>query len=273
VATPCTAPFLGAALGFAFSQSPLIIWAIFSITGLGLGLPFLLLGFWPGVINRLPKPGAWMNTFKEMMGFLLLGTTVYLFTTFAQLAPAALNGAMWWMLFLAFAAWLLGKARSPLSSRAFRVLGQIAALVVVLISGFGLVDLRNTGSNPVSGSNTAVSTGEAGETIPFVEEEILTLIADDEPVFLEFTASWCTTCKVNQRVFKDDKVRELMTAKGVTHVKGDLTAYDETMTRWLADFGRAGVPLYVLYRPGEEPHIFPELITVEGFTNELIKIQ
>ena len=266
VATPCTAPFLGAALGFAFSQSPIVILAIFSITGLGLGLPFLLLGIWPGFIKRLPKPGAWMNTFKEVMGFLLLGTTVYLFTTFAKLAPAALNGALWWMLFLAFSAWLLGKARKPSSSRRFRIIGQAAALAVVLISGLSLIDLQDS-------SESVLYSIETKETVPFVEEEILALIADDEPVFLEFTASWCTTCKVNQRVFRDDDVQDLMAEKGVTHVKGDLTSYDETMTRWLADFGRAGVPLYVLFRPGEEPHLFPELITVEGFMRELRMIQ
>ena len=266
VATPCTAPFLGAALGFAFSQPPAVILAIFSITGLGLGLPFLLLGIWPRIIDKLPKPGNWMTTFKEVMGFLLLGTATYLFTTFAKLAPSALNGALWWMLFLGLSAWLLGKARNPLSKIWFRRVGQIAALLIAVGSGLYLIDLSRAGDSLPA---RAVADG----TDPFIEADVLARIAADEPFFLEFTAAWCTTCKVNQRVFNDKSVRSLMEEKGVTHIKGDITAYDETLTRWLTDFGRAGVPLYVLYRPGEEPHLFPELISVEGFKRELEKIE
>ena len=271
VATPCTAPFLGAALGFAFSQPPAVILAIFSVTGLGLGLPFLLLGIWPNLIKKLPKPGNWMSTFKEVMGFLLLGTAVYLFTTFAKLAPAALNGALWWLLFLGFSAWLLGKARNPMSKRFFRIAGQIAALVIAVGSGLYLVDLSRAGSSSYSTSDTAVFAAD-GAYVIFEEKDVLNRIAADEPIFLEFTAAWCTTCKVNQRVFNDNEIQALMKEKGVTHIKGDLTAYDETLTRWLADFGRAGVPLYVLYRPGEEPHLFPELISIEGLKKELEKI-
>ena len=268
VATPCTAPFLGAALGFAFSQPPLVIFAIFSVTGLGLGLPFLLLGIWPKIIGKLPKPGNWMNTFKEVMGFLLLGTAVYLFTTFAKLAPGALNGALWWLLFLGFAAWLLGRARQPRAKRWCRYAGQIIALVTAGGTGLYLVDIpENTGGDPAPSAELS-----SDGSITFVEEDILGRLDAGEPVFLEFTAAWCTTCKVNQRVIRDREIQELMQDRGVVHIKGDLTAYDETLTRWLADFGRAGVPLYVLYRPGEEPHMFPELITVENLRTELEKL-
>ena len=268
VARPSTAPVLGAALGFAFSQPPLVIFAIFSVTGLGLGLPFLLLGIWPKIIGKLPKPGNWMNTFKEVMGFLLLGTAVYLFTTFAKLAPGALNGAVWWLLFLGFAAWLLGRARQPLAKRWFRYAGQIIALVTAVGTGLYLVDIpENTGGDPAPSAELS-----SDGSITFVEEDILGRLDAGEPVFLEFTAAWCTTCKVNQRVIRDREIQELMQDRGVVHIKGDLTAYDETLTRWLADFGRAGVPLYVLYRPGEEPHMFPELITVDNLRTELEKL-
>jgi len=263
VATPCTAPFLGPALGFAFSQSPLVILAIFSLTGLGLGLPFLLLGLWPAVIERLPKPGPWMTTFKEVMGFLLIGTAVYLFTTFMRLVPSAVPGALWWILFLGLSAWLIGRARRPTAPRAFRYAGQAAALLIAVGSALFLIDL-SPGETPAA----AVESVEDG-SVPFDEQDLQTRISSGEPVFLEFTAAWCTTCKVNQRVIRDAEIRDLMRRKGVVHVKGDLTAYDETLTRWLADFGRAGVPLYVLYRPGEEPHVFPELISVDGLRQEL----
>jgi thiol:disulfide interchange protein DsbD len=265
IATPCTAPLLGPALGFAFSQPPLIILGIFSLTGLGLGLPFLLLGIRPGIIKKLPKPGNWMNTFKEVMGFLLFGTAVYLFTTFAKLAPSALNGALWWMLFLGFSAWLLGRARNPLAKLWFRRVGQIAALIIAVGSGFLSVDLSRPEAAEIS------NTGSENHIV-FDEADILSRIAADEPIFLEFSAAWCTTCKVNQRVIKDSSIQALMKEKGVAHIKGDLTAYDETLTRWLADFGRAGVPLYVIYNPGHEPEILPELLSVEGFRKELEKI-
>ena len=271
VATPCTAPFLGAALGFAFSQPPAGILMIFSVIGIGLGLPFLILGLWPGLIERLPKPGSWMRTFKEVMGFLLIATGVYLFTIFARLVPGAIDGALWWILFLGFAAWLLGKARHPGARRWFRYAGQIAALAVALGSGFTLPDL-------LSGSwerspEPVVPIGSDTGSIPFDEADMLSRIDSGTPVFLEFTAAWCTTCTINRRVINDDEVRALMKSKGVVHVVGDLTAYDEKLTRWLASFGRVGVPLYVLYRPGDEPHLFPEFIGVEGMVREISLIE
>jgi thiol:disulfide interchange protein DsbD len=213
-----------------------------------------------------------MTTFKEVMGFLLLGTAVYLFTTFAKLAPLALNGALWWLLFLGFSAWLLGKARNPAVKRSFRIFGQIASLVIAVGSGLYLVDLARAGTPSTAGTASAALKAEGGAYVVFDEADILSRIQADEAIFLEFTAAWCTTCKVNQRVINDDEIRALMEDKGVIHIKGDLTAYDETLTRWLADFGRAGVPLYVLYRPGETPHLFPELISIESLRKELEKI-
>ncbi len=170
------------------------------------------------------------------------------------------------MLFLGFSAWLLGKARNPLSKIWFRRVGQIAALLIAVGSGLYFIDLSR------AGDTLPAPSAADGTYISFNEADVLARIAADEPVFLEFTAAWCTTCKVNQRVFNDKSIRSLMEEKGVIHIKGDLTAYDETLTRWLADFGRAGVPLYVLYRPGEEPYLFPELISVEGLKRELEKI-
>ncbi|OQX30100.1 MAG: hypothetical protein B0D92_00240 [Spirochaeta sp. LUC14_002_19_P3] len=244
VATPCTAPLLGPALGFAFSQSPAIILAMFSTVGLGLALPFVLLGVLPGI--KLPKPGAWMNTFKEAMAFLLMATTLYLYTTYMTLAPHRAPGLLWWLLALGFSAWLLGKARSPASKRWFRISGQAAAVILAAGSGFIF----------------ATPKAEQVDFIAFEEKDVERRIATGETVFLEFTADWCTTCKVNQRVLKSSTIRNLIASNNIVHIKADLTAYDETLTRWLARFGRAGVPLYVLFRPGEEPYIFPELITV-----------
>ena len=188
-----------------------------------------------------------------------------------QARPGSLNNALWWILLLGFSAWLLGRARQPVARKWFRITGQIVAFSIAVGSGLYLIDLTRDEAPSASPTSSAASDAKDG-TIDFVEEDVLARIAADEAVFLEFTASWCTTCKVNQRVFRDPKVRALMQEKGVIHIKGDLTAYDETLTRWLADFGRAGVPLYVLYRPGEEAHLFPELITVDSLSRELERI-
>ena len=270
VATPCTAPLLGPALGFAFSQPPLIIFTMFSLIGLGLGFPFLLLGFWPSIINKLPKPGSWMNVFKEVMGFLLLGTVVYLLTTFARLAPGTLNAALWWLLFLGFAAWLLGKARDPSSRVWFRRTGQIASLIIALGSGFLLIDLWKPGVSTMSAATASLSINRA---IEFDQSDFDRRIADNEPVFLEFTAAWCTTCKVNQRVINHRDIRALMERNNIAHIKVDLTSYDEEKLRVLAEFGRVGVPLYVFYRPGAEPYLFPELLSVDGLKKVMEKIE
>ncbi len=268
VATPCTAPLLGPALGFAFSQPPLVIFAVFGVTGLGLGLPFLLLGIWPTVLKRLPKPGNWMTTFKEIMGFLLLGTAVYLFTTFLKLSPGSGAGALWWLLFLGLASWLFGKARRPTSKKAFRITGQIAALIIAVLSGILLIEIpQETSPRP------SPLIGESDRVMPFNEDDVLRRIAGNEPVFLEFTASWCTTCKINRHVLNDPDVRSIMAEKGLAYIKGDLTAYNETLIRWLGEFGRAGVPLYVLYIPGEDPFIFPELLGKESFIRKLESIK
>jgi thiol:disulfide interchange protein DsbD len=210
-----------------------------------------------------------MNVFKEVMGFLLLGTTVYLFTTFRKLNPSAVNGALWWFLFLSFSAWLTGKARNPLSKKLFRISGQAAALIIAVSSAFLFVDFSGTPS-AAAVSSLNDKTGE--NTVAFSEKDVLDRINSGEPVFLEFTASWCTTCKVNQRVLHNEKIKALMKQKDIVHIKGDLTSYDKNLTAWLKKFGRVGVPLYVFYPPGKNPVVFPELLTLEGLEKEFNKI-
>jgi len=281
LAAPCTAPLLGVVLGFAFSQTALMIIAIFGLIGLGFGLPFFLLGI--GLGNRLPKPGAWMNTFKEAMGFVLIGVAVNLLTTFIKLAPEAVGGAFWWLLFLGLSAWLLGRARSPLAKNTFRIIGQIMALVIAVGSGFLFVDLSQANVTGLDAAETSQRLDEGvnaelpdrvNTTIAFNEQKLQTLIAAGRPVFLEFSADWCTICKINQRVIQHKKIRSLMVQRGITHMKADLTTHDEELTRALAGYGRASVPLYVLYRPEvEKPHIFPASISVQKLSTEMKKIR
>jgi len=280
IAAPCTAPLLGAVLGFAFSQTAPMIIAIFALIGLGFGLPFLLVGI--GLGEKFPRPGPWMNTFKEVMGFVLIGIAFYLLTTFVKLAPKAVGGALWWLFFLGFSAWLLGKARGPLVKRVFRFTGQILALIIAVGSGFLLIDLsdvRGTGPGAAEISRWPDEANRelldrAASTIAFSQQELQSLTAVGKPVFLEFSADWCTTCKINQRVIRHREIRSLMTQKGIIHMKADLTAYDEELTRVLAGYGRASLPLYVLHRPDEEePHIFPAFISVRKLTIAMQEIR
>lgn len=270
VATPCTAPFLGAALGFTFSQSPAVIVTIFSITGLGFGLPFLLLGIWPGVIKKIPKPGNWMNTVKEVTGFILLGTAVYLFTTFMKLAPGVVHLVLWWLLLLGVSSWLFGKARNPSAGNSFRIAGQIIAVCIVLTSGYAIVN--RTRASSIGGESISMPKDASDRTVDFDETDLLRRIEGGESIFLEFTASWCTTCKLNQRIIRSNRIQNLMADRNIVHITGDLTTYDETLTRWLASFNRAGVPLYVLYRQNEEPHVFPEIINARILAREFERI-
>ncbi len=271
IATPCTAPFLGAALGFTISQSPAVIFTIFSITGLGFGLPFLLLGIWPGVIKKIPKPGNWMKTVKEVTGFILLGTAVYLFTTFMKLAPEVIHLVPWWLLLLGVSSWLFGKARNPSAGNVFRITGQIIAVGIVLTSGYAIINSTRTSS--AGGEDISMSKDINDRTVNFDETDLLMRIEGGESIFLEFTASWCTTCKLNQRIIRSNRIQNLMADKNIVHITGDLTTYNETLTRWLASFNRAGVPLYVLYRQNAEPYIFPEIINVRILAREFERIR
>ena len=264
VATPCMAPLLGAAMGFAFFQTPIVVLTVFSVTGIGFGLPFLLLGFNPGIIKKLPKPGAWMSTFKEAMGFLLLGTAVYLFNSFSKLASDVVNSALWWFLILGFAAWLLGKARHPSSRQGFRILGQIAVVAIILIAGIGFIGPKLAGLSRNNASKNLI--------VEFEETDFQNRMESGESIFLEYSAEWCTICKLNQRVFNNREVKKLMAEKNIVHIKADLTSYNEVLLRRLAEFGKAGVPLYVLYIQGMEPYVFPSLITVNHLTEKFAVI-
>lgn len=265
IATPCTAPFLGPALGFAFSQSPLLIFLMFSIIGIGLSLPYVILGIWPGLIKRIPRPGPWMNIFKTVMGFLMLGTAVYLLGTFNLLAPMATGGILWWLLALALSVWILGKVSQPSIKKSLRWTGKTAVLLLVLGAGFAFIDMNqiNTGGAVVQidpSKNSAIA---------FDEAEVLRWIDEGQPLFIEFTAAWCTTCKINQPVINNDEVQAMMRKKNIIHVVGDLTAYDETLVRWLRQFNRAGVPLYVLYRSDGQMHVFPEFLRINDLLRQM----
>ena len=256
VATPCTAPFLGAAMGFAFSRTAPVITSIMAFTGLGFSLPFLILGFFPGFFKHLPKPGKWMDTFRELMAFLLMGTAVYLSSTLIrQIGGESFISVLWFIIILAAAAWFWGWNARRVRKKGIRVLLYLISAALIITAAVFL---------PGSALRKADTPSETGVELrenwqEFSPEAIRESVDQGETVFLAFSASWCTTCKINEKtVLYTDKTDTLFSESGVKLFKGDLTRSNEEAMKWIYSFGRAGVPLYILYKPGEEPLILPE---------------
>lgn len=258
LATPCTAPLLGVAMGFAFSQPPWVIVLIFLITGLGLALPFLLLAFFPGVARFLPKPGNWMNRFKQAMGILLLGTSVWLLSVLVrQIGGQNLIGVLVFLFFLAVAAWLLGWLTNPANRRTVRILGVFLFAAIAVASWLRFVEL----SQPVEGETTQTVIPAGWQE--FTPDGVMNAVASGEPVLLSFGAAWCLTCKTNElTVLHTEWAEKLFEAGKITRFYGDYTNESPVITKWLEEFGRSGVPFTCYYPPGSQaPRILPEILT------------
>jgi thiol:disulfide interchange protein DsbD len=256
VATPCTAPFMGSALGFGLSQSPAVSLLVFTVLALGMAAPYLLLSLHPGWLRFVPRPGAWMDAFKQLMGFFLMATVVALVWLFGQQAGvngmAALLAAL---LAIGLGARVYGRA-AALSSRRGRMAGSAAAVALVTL---GLL----TGLSWAGASTPAAAGDVAAEGWePWSEERVAELRRAGRPVFVDFTAAWCLTCQVNERVaLRDPDVQARFREGGVAVLKADWTRHDPRITAALASYGRQGVPLYVLYGADTGPVVLPEIIT------------
>ncbi len=266
LATPCTAPFLGSALGFAFSQPPLSIVLFFITIGTGFSLPFVLLGFIPGAVKWIPKPGRWMIVFKEAMGLVLIATALYFFDIYGrQRGSGAITASLYFFLVLAAVLWVYGKLASPGASALKKWIGLVLLILVPLSAGLLLLP-SEAGRDGGSVSAAEYSEAEAGpERIPFSPETVESLLSEQTPVLLVFSARWCSVCKLNdRRVLKTDRAEELFREYGVSMVYGDYTNQDPVIARRISDLGRAGVPVYALYRPGaEKPLILPEVLSFD----------
>ena len=262
VATPCTAPFMAAAVGAALTQSAGVALSIFAALGLGLALPYLLLSFAPWTRRLLPKPGAWMDTLKQVFAFPIYASAAWLLWVLAQQTSSlGLGAALAGAVLVALAGWAYQK--SKLSSRQGRVTALVTAIAAVVLAV--LLPLRYAGVAAAAASGPHDGRTEAGGWQPYDSARVAELIASGKPVLVNFTASWCLTCLVNERnAFADSAVQEIFHDKGVTLMKGDWTNRDPAITKALSAFGRAGVPLYVVYnsRPGSsEPVVLPQLLT------------
>jgi suppressor for copper-sensitivity B len=253
MATPCSAPFLGTAVGFALSQPAWATFAVFTAVGLGMALPYLVLAAAPGALALLPRPGAWMDTVKKAMGFLLVGTVVWLlYVLGAQIAPERLAFVEGALLALALFTWLRAQARRAVP-RALATAGVVACVA-------GTLFLAATAARGVPGQ--ARETPSLLAWTPFDEGRALELAAGGGLVFVDVTADWCATCKVIERVVLETaEVAALFERHGVVAMRADWTNRDDRIAEYLARFGRYAIPFYVLYRPGEEPHVFGELLT------------
>lgn len=259
VATPCTAPFMGAAIGYAFTQPAVRLFAVLLALGVGFALPMLALSYLPALGRWLPKPGAWMATFKGVMAFPLYATAGWLLWVLAvQLGSDGVLAGLVTLLGVAFAAWLVGAADEPHPLRS----GIAAAVAVAAIVG-GIAVLP--AAAPTEAHIPAAANGHASGLPyePFSAARLQALRASSKPVFVNLTAAWCITCKVNERVaLRSVRIAETFAARGIVPLKGDWTNADPEITALLQSFGRAGVPLYLLYPAGGgEPQVFPQLLT------------
>jgi thiol:disulfide interchange protein DsbD len=258
LATPCTAPFLGTALGFAFSQSPAVILAMFLAIAAGMSAPYFLLSAQPAWLRFLPQPGPWMLHVKQFMGFLLLATLLFLLYVLG--AQRGLDGAIWascFLLIVAIACWMKGAFIVPTASAAKRTASAVVMLVLLIASGVYFI------GNKFQSAKIDIAQGQQGDWQRFTPERLQSERDQGHAVFVDFTAAWCLTCKFNEKaVLENSDVRAAFERHGVVKLKADWTNGDPVITKLLQHFGRPGVPLYVLY-PGksEEPIVFPELLT------------
>jgi thiol:disulfide interchange protein/DsbC/DsbD-like thiol-disulfide interchange protein len=248
VATPCTAPFMGAALAFALSQPAAVMLAVFLALGLGLALPFLVLAFWPAAQRWLPRPGAWMDTFKQFLAFPMYAAVVWLLWVLAQQAgPDGVALALMGLVLIAFGLWWRNASGAS-------AVGSVAAVAGVVLA-LGL----SSGIQPVSASApAAAATHEA-----YSAERLAELRAQNKPVFVNMTASWCISCLVNERVaLSRPEVQAAFAKAGIAYLKGDWTREDPAITAVLKAHGRSGVPLYLYYAPGAaEAQVLPQILT------------
>ncbi len=263
LATPCSAPFLGTAVGFALASSAATILGVFFVLGLGLAAPFVVLTLSPGWAKILPRPGNWMNVLKQLLGFALLGTVIWLFWILGGVVGA--NGLVQLLIFLsvlAMCAWFYGMVQYKYEG--VKKLG-VAVLALAVVAGTGVYVLDFDAARAAKASQKPGPTAEGDiEWKPWTESAVQAELEKGRVVFVDFTADWCITCKVNERtIITSDDVKQAVADNDVTMFKADWTEPDERIRAKLSEFGKGGVPMYLVYRPGraENPEVLPEVLT------------
>lgn len=273
VATPCTGPFMGTAMAYAFTQNTVTALLVFTALGLGMASPYLLLAGFPGLARFLPKPGAWMEHLKQFMGFPLLATVAWLAWVFGrQEGIDAMAMLLVLMVAAGLAAWILGKWMALHRPGHVRLTAFLVALAVfapalawVLYDVHGNARQENARHGGAGASFEGDAVSGPGEIAwkKFTPETLAALRAEGRPVFIDFTADWCITCKVNERVaLSKPEVAAAFAHQDVAALKADWTNSDEAVTKALEGYGRNSIPLYVYYPAGSDRfQILPQVLT------------
>lgn len=262
LATPCTGPFLGSAVGYAVTLPAGFALLIFTMLGTGMAFPYLLLSAYPSLLRFIPKPGNWMITFKEIMGFLMMATTIWLLFVFvAQTDSVSLIMLLGSFFLFGISCWIYGKWATPLKKKTTRVTAIILSLIFLTCGAFILLKATNlSGSTELSSSPKQEI---ASDWEPFSPQRITELQAQGIPVFVDFTAKWCLICQTNHISLSTNSATKEFEKQGVVRMKADWTKKDAVITEELAKFGRNSVPLYVLYGKNskEDPKVLPQVLT------------
>ena len=261
VATPCTAPFMGSALGFALTQSNTISLLIFAFLGLGMAFPYLLLSAAPGLLKFVPKPGQWMESLKQFMGFLLLATVIWLIWVFGiQTDIDSVAILLVVLLGSGLGAWIIGRWTQLTLPAVRRHLLRILAIGIIL-SSISL-GLGNISASQATGMPSQSADGIQWEQ--YSMEKLKSGLDQGRPVFIDFTAAWCLSCQVNERLaFGSEEVQQKLADLNFLMLKADWTNRDKNITRALAGYGRNSVPLYVIHTGPDmnKKVILPEIIS------------
>jgi len=260
VATPCTAPFMGAAMGYALTQDAVFALAVFLALGIGFALPFVLLGFFPRALSFLPKPGRWMTSLRQILAFPMYGAAIWLVWVLSlQTGSDGLLLALGSALALAFGLWALGRAQI---SDGFGRRAGYATAALALLGSVALTSYVGTLARPAAAARQANAESVIGYE-PYTAARLEALRAEGRPVFINATAAWCITCLVNDRVaLSGDGLKNAFAEHKVAALKADWTNQNPEITALLAAQQRSGVPLYLYYAPGAQvPVVLPQILT------------
>jgi thiol:disulfide interchange protein DsbD len=258
IASPCTAPFMGASLGLAIGLPVVQALAVFGALGLGMALPYLAASWWPAIARALPRPGAWMNTFRQLMAFPMFATVVWLLWVLGQ--QSGIDGAaalLMLLVVLALLVWALG-----LRGKGRAVLSGLSALALVWLGW--TVGPNVTRMQEAAAATEAPTTVQGMSWQAWSPEREAALLAEGRPVFVDFTAAWCVTCQYNKRsTLADAGLLADMAAKNVALLRADWTRRDPLVTQALAALGRNGVPVYAIHKTGQPSQVLSEILSVQ----------
>ena len=280
VAAPCTAPFMATAIGFALTRSPPVALAVLLAVGLGMALPYLLLTWIPGALRFLPRPGAWMERLRQVLAFPMYAAAAWLVWVLSQQSgPTGVIVVLGGAVLLAFGFWLWQLAKGAGQAGGGHPAWRLAGGGVAVLALAGAVALTFSLRPPDlalqadAGAAGEARTGSGPAWERYSPARLEALQAEGRPVFVNFTAAWCITCKVNEQVaLSSASMRELFEAGNIAYLKGDWTNQDPEITRMLERFGRSGVPLYVLFAPDGSTEVLPQILTEAGVAAALRRL-